>query len=784
MSRTPRLGLESLEARAVPADLAYAQLLTGLPANAMTRVVGDAVGNLYVTGSFTGTIDLNPDPVLTRLMTANGGTDVFVAKYGYDGQLLWARQLDGQADETVADITLDNIGNVYVAGTFRGATDFNPNPAISAVGSAAQGGSAYIWKLDSQGDFFMARVADGTSSASGIAVDTNGNMLLAGTFAGTADFHPAADFAVNLNTTNANGAGFLWKLDSIGNMTWARKFETTGTLATAMPALDGAGYAYLSGRFTGTADLDPEDETKALVAGGTAWTPFVVKIGFTGDYVWGRTLRPITPTVGANNAITGLGVDGIGNVFAGGTLQGTVDFEPSEANFNLTSANDTTDGFIWKLNPGGTLGYARKFGGPNNETLADLFVHQSGFAYATGVFTGTVDFDPGAGVVNLGSGAGAADAYVIKLNPSGNLAYTKALGGGRSATRPSGLWADGAGNMYISGGVSGRADFEPANTISVVAAGNGSGFISKLWPAVGSATKPQNRPPTNLSAGGPYTIDEGKSLTIKAAAVDPEGQPLTFAWDLNGDGIYTDAIGKKVTLTRAQLAALGLADGNNVAKSIRVRIFDNTNLGVEAATTLTIKNLPPVGTIVAPATGTEGVRPIVKYVVTSDPSNKDLKAGFRASWDFNDDGVWDLGNGSTYAGSIAGKATIPLGFVSDSGPIQVLVRIFDKDGGYVDDRATIIINEAAPKAAFGPISALTSGSPVTFKFSTPVDSPSDSAAGFTYGFDFDNDGVFEVNGPSKQAATVFPGRGSFVVTGRIMDQDGFFTLYTLTVNVL
>ena len=784
MSRTPRLELESLETREVPADLAYAQMLTGLPENAVTRVVGDPVGNLYVTGSFTGTIDLNPDPLITQSITANGGTDVFVAKYGYTGQLLWVRQLDGQADETVADIALDSIGNVYVGGTFKGATDFNPNPIISAVGSAAQGGSAYIWKLDFQGNFFLARTVGGTSSVSGLAVDLAGNMLLAGTFSGTADFHPATDLAVNLNTTNANGAGFLWKLDSVGNLTWARKFETTGTIETTMPAIDGTGYAYLAGRFTGTADLDPSDTTKALAAGGTAWTPFVVKIGYTGDYIWGRTLRPITPTAGANNAITGLGVDGIGNVFAGGTFQGTVDFDPSAANVNLTSSNNSTDGFIWKLNPDGTQGYARKFGGPNNETLTDLFVHQTGFAYATGVFTGTGDFDPGAGIVNLGSGSGAADGYIIKLNPSGNLSYTKALGGGRSATRPSGLWADGAGNMYISGGFSGRADFEPSNEIAVRGGGNGSGFIAKIWPAVGSAATPVNRPPINISAGGPYTIDEGRPLTIKATGIDPEGKPLNFAWDLNGDGVYTDAVGKNVTLTRAQLAALGLADGNNVAKPIRVRIFDNTNLGVEATTTLTIKNLPPVATIVVPATATEGVRPIVKYLVASDPSNKDFKAGFKASWDFNDDGVWDIGDGSTYAGSIAGKATIPLGFVSDSGPIQIRVRVFDKDGGYVDDWGTIIINEVAPRATFGPISALTSGTPVTFKFSALIDAPSDVTAGFTYSFDFDNDGVFEVSGPSKQAATVFPVRGTYGVSGRIMDQDGFFTVYTLTVNVL
>src|SRR5262245_8872848 len=100
MSRTNRLQLETLEAREVPAtDLAYAIPLTGLPADVVTRVAADAAGNVYVTGTFSGTIDLNPDPLVADSFTARGTSDVFVAKYGFNGQLLWAATTDGQASE-------------------------------------------------------------------------------------------------------------------------------------------------------------------------------------------------------------------------------------------------------------------------------------------------------------------------------------------------------------------------------------------------------------------------------------------------------------------------------------------------------------------------------------------------------------------------------------------------------------------------------------------------------------------------------------------------------------
>src|SRR5712691_301305 len=44
-----------------------------------------------------------------------------------------------------------------------------------------------------------------------------------------------------------------------------------------------------------------------------------------------------------------------------------------------------------------------------------------------------------------------------------------------------------------------------------------------------------NDPPT-VSAGGPYSVDEGSSVTLAATGEDPEGGPLTYAWDLDGNG--------------------------------------------------------------------------------------------------------------------------------------------------------------------------------------------------------------------------------------------------------
>jgi parallel beta-helix repeat protein len=103
----------------------------------------------------------------------------------------------------------------------------------------------------------------------------------------------------------------------------------------------------------------------------------------------------------------------------------------------------------------------------------------------------------------------------------------------------------------------------------------------------------QNSSPT-AAAGGPYVISEGNGLALAASASDPENDPLSYSWDVNGDGIFGDATGPTPTLTWAQLQALGIDDGPK-AFTVRVRVDDGYGPShtVTAATTLTLDNTAP-----------------------------------------------------------------------------------------------------------------------------------------------------------------------------------------------
>jgi len=172
---------------------------------------------------------------------------------------------------------------------------------------------------------------------------------------------------------------------------------------------------------------------------------------------------------------TSITTDALGNVYTTGHFQNTVDFDPGAGTFNLTS-NGSYAIFIQKLDASGTFIWAKSMGDGIGQSIT---TDASGNVYTTGGFSGTVDFDPGAGTFNLTSN-GSDDIFIQKLDANGNFIWVKSTGGVGSDESLS-ITTDALGNVYTTGKFQNTLDFDSgAGIFNLTSNGSDDIFIQKL----------------------------------------------------------------------------------------------------------------------------------------------------------------------------------------------------------------------------------------------------------------------------------------------------------------
>ncbi|MEJ2362485.1 MAG: SBBP repeat-containing protein [Gammaproteobacteria bacterium] len=261
-------------------------------------ITADSSGNIYVAGCTTGGLDGNT-------LSGSGDTDFFVTKYDSSGAKQWTRQLGVVGANTCAEgIATDAGGNVYVAGMTTGGLDGN---TLSGSGDI----DLSLTKYDSSGNKQWTQqlgVAGANTEPRALAIDTNGNLYIAGWTTGGLDG----------NTLSGSGDAdlFVTKYDSSGAKQWTRQLGvaasgTTGTYGEGA-AIDGSGNVYVTGGTSGGLDGNTLTGTEDF---------FLVKYDSSGAKQWTRQLG----VAGANTQASGAATDTGNNIFVAGWTKGGLD---------------------------------------------------------------------------------------------------------------------------------------------------------------------------------------------------------------------------------------------------------------------------------------------------------------------------------------------------------------------------------------------------------------------------------------------------------------------------
>jgi hypothetical protein len=354
------------------------------PFQGSARVAVDPSGDVYLAGTFDGTVDFGTGPLVSKQEA------VYVAKFDPSGHALWAHAWSSGQETVASSIAVGLDGSALVSGYFTGAVDF---------GTGLLGGDglsrAYAVKLDADGHTRWATALSGDGArANGVAVDEAGDVVLAGRFHGSMQ-------AGKFTLVGAGTSAFVVRLGPDGSVFRATTIGGTGDCDAAAVAMDPSGFAYVAGTFDGTVDFGNAVEGAGSHATTGDWDGFVVAYEPNGSIYWGRTFGgPSTDSVAAIAA----GPDY--SVAITGSFIGTVDFDGD----TLTSFGPQ-DGFVAFVAGNHTFGDARRFGGSSGggDNGLAVAIGPDGSPYVTGTYQGETDF--GSGTTDS---AGGIDVFVAK----------------------------------------------------------------------------------------------------------------------------------------------------------------------------------------------------------------------------------------------------------------------------------------------------------------------------------------------------------------------------------
>ena len=354
----------------------------------------DDAGNIYLSGSFSGSASFGDAGSGSITRVSKGETDIFVAKLAATGKPIWAVSAGGPGSGPLATdfanhayrVAVDKgTGQVVAAGAFRGTISFG-DTTLTASGMT----DIFVARLDAGGRFLWARRPDSDApreGALGLTIDPTGSSFVTGHIISWST--PVATFG---DLTPQTGLGlFVTKMDAAGRFLWA-------TLPPSSPTCGGHDIA-----------LDSEGNTYAALNvgaanGGSCVLGLAAKVDPGGKPLWLRTTGGSDPCR-AGSMTHKLVVDSAGHATLCGAFSGS-----QQLGAKLFTAQGDQDMFLAGLDPQGKVVWARQAGGPGTDMATSLARDREGNLYVAGSFEQTADF----GGVRLTS-QGESDLFIWKI---------------------------------------------------------------------------------------------------------------------------------------------------------------------------------------------------------------------------------------------------------------------------------------------------------------------------------------------------------------------------------
>ncbi len=467
----------------------------------------DDSGYIYTTGQFAGNITLGSGNNSFTLASSGTGTDVFVAKLDSSGGVIWAQSYPSSGSTVANFIAVGKDGDIYITGEYSNGEAYFGSDTCSLFG----GLDIFVARLKNDGTPIWGKGFGGASTdrGYGIAVDTDGSSYITGVYAGTVNFG-------SFTRTAQSGDIYVVKLNADGVFQWVTSMGGQKSDYGQHITVDKMGNVFAIVHYQENASFG------SFALTGAFWTVGVVRLsGINGDVVWAKGFGGKYGQCWAEGRATpgSITVDNFGHIIATGLYQRMLDLDPSDnpADTFFIGGCDPpamayNSAFVVKLDTAGNFVWGKSLGGDIPKEGGRIWPYaiatdKAGNIYTTGDLMGSMDFDPGASSFFLEASyridttmvvgtppnlfyitntVTNMDAFVSKLDSSGNFVWAKKLGANylsspETYARGKGIAIDKSGHVYTTGEFMEQPDFNPGPD-SLIVAGKGAWdiYIHKL----------------------------------------------------------------------------------------------------------------------------------------------------------------------------------------------------------------------------------------------------------------------------------------------------------------
>ncbi len=343
----------------------------------------------------------------------------------------------GTADDKIFDICLDDAGNKYVAGTFKGTIDFGNGVSITSVNNT----DAFVAKYDADGNILWANAMGGnlTDFCDAVAVDSAGNVITASRFYGSVIFGTDTLFS-----TGSFDIAVV-KFDTDGNYLWMKQVTNGSKLMDQAYDIqvDSKGNYVLLGMFDVNDSLWLKLNYEGLeIPSQGERDIFVIKMDSDGNPLWG-----VNGGASENDYPGKLVIDEDDNIYFTGY------YDDSTATFGDTqlACVEGKEVVVAKLDSLGVYQWAVSATGPGDDVgMAIEYISDGdGIILVTGSFKESLSASSSADIFES---AGDNDIFILAFNTDGDYIEGYSFGGeedeiGRAITTIKGN----GGEYYVSG---------------------------------------------------------------------------------------------------------------------------------------------------------------------------------------------------------------------------------------------------------------------------------------------------------------------------------------------